>query len=463
LAYPSSFGFTKQRWEEPSRREIQTFPDIISFTNRPGKNNDMLDLFEALIREKGIGDPEGEIATAIQTWRKTREEQVRFTGHEVGQMESFLNRIAGSTRLSKIEKALRIGHAIDYKMRYEIQEAWDRSTKWRQSPGEIVGKIRGLDLSKYGSVIGEFGGESDYLVIVITQFHRGLGRNVEPEIIAAQREIAAIEDMLIDSGISNVLAVEGSDTKEIALELVEPPRAGNLVEYQDLLECSNDTNNPSINDLLAGSFGGSLWQEGFHRSVLHTFGVETPQVHDKAATFNLLARELVGVLRDLSFFGEGGDMPFGEAGEGQLESTFPKAGLIARLKTTLEASGAREDTLEQALQVLHQTWQSQEQLCFEDITAAAEEVQELMWRFSIDMRNLFFPLSLQQIRQNTLTNAIMFVVGVYHNQKELGEETPTLSDALLEYGISHIVVQPHTVQRILERTEHKPQLGNRRG
>jgi hypothetical protein len=306
-------------------------------------------------------------------------------------------------------------------------------------------------MGKYGQIVGEYSGKSDYLVIVIDQFHRGLSDTVAPEVIETQREIAAIEDLFIDHGIANVLAVEGSDTKEIALELAEPPRPKNLVDYRDFLSDASDPENPSINDLLAGYYGGGLWQEGHHRYSLHTFGVETPQVHDKAATFNLLTKELVGVLRDLAYFGDRNETFFDEESEGDYHGTFPKAGLLARLGNTLKTSGAGDSTVQQVMETLTQAWKSKEQLTSDDIIAAARTAQELMWELSINTRNLFFPVNIQQIRQNTLTNAIIFVVGVYHNQKHHPEEVSTLTEALLDYGISHIVIRPHTVQRILDR------------
>jgi hypothetical protein len=411
----------------------------------------MLDVFEALLKEKNILDPEGRIAGVIGAWRKTRGEKVRYTRHQVNQMINFFNRISACVELSAQEKANHIARALDYKMQYEIQEEWERKTEWIEAPEEIVSKIKKLDIGKYGQVVGEYPGKSDYLVIVIDQFHRGLSTAVAPEIIEAQREIAAIEDMLIDHGIANVLAVEGSDTKEIALELAEPPRPKNLVDYRDFLRDASDPENPSINDLLAGFYGGGLWQEGHHRYALHTFGVETPEVHDKAATFNLLTKELVGALRDLAYFGDREKAFFGEESEGDSDGTFPKAGLLARLERTLKTSGAGDVTVQQAMETLTQSWQTKEQLTSDDILAAARTAHKLMWELSINTRNLFFPVNIEQIRENTLTNAIIFVVGVYHNKKHHDEEVSTLTEALLDYGISHIVIRPHTVKRILDR------------
>jgi hypothetical protein len=288
------------------------------------------------------------------------------------------------------------------------------------------------------------------VVIVINQFHRGLNNVPEPELITVQREIAAIENAIIDQGISNVLALEGSDTKEIALELVEPHHIGPMVEFRDFLECSCITDNPHINDIIAGNYGANLWQEAHLRSVLHTFGVETPIVHDKAAAFNLLTKELIGVVQDLSYFGEGKNCFFGEDNNDGPEKTFPKTGLMTRLETTLKASGIGRGSIQQALQVLDQSWQTKLNLVKEDIILAAREVHTLMWEFSIDTRNMFFPINIKQIRHNTLTNAIILLVGVYHNQKASGQGIITLTDALLDYDISHVVIQPHSVQTILD-------------
>jgi hypothetical protein len=426
-------------------------PEVIHYTNRIGKHNDMLDVFEVLLREKRIMDPEAKISGTFDIWRRTPEAKVHFTRDEAIQVRNFLNRLSTCMKMSIQEKAENIARAIDYKMQYEIQEEWERANLWTESPEEIIAKLRDLDISKYGKIIGVYPANSEYIVIVVNQFHRGLSENVEAEVVTVQREIAAIENALIDGGISNVLALEGSDSKEIALELVEPPRAGHLVEFRHYLECVQDTNNPLINDILAGNYGASLWQEAFRRYIVHTFGVETPQVHDKAATFNLLAKELIGALRDLSFLGE---ESFAFAGEDEQEEcdnkTFPKTGLIRRLETTLKSSGAGNGTVQQAVNVLHQAWQSKTHITTEDLIQAANEVNDLAWEFSIATRNLFFPMSIEQIRANTLTNAIIFLVGVYHNRKEPEEDTFTLTDTLLDHNISHIVIQPHTVQAILD-------------
>jgi hypothetical protein len=130
--------------------------------------------------------------------------------------------------------------------------------------------------------------------------------------------------------------------------------------------------------------------------------------------------------------------------------TFPKTGLIRRLETTLKSSGAENGTIQQAVQVLHQAWQNKAHVTTEDLMLAANKIQELSWEFSIDTRNLFFPMSIEQIRANTLTNAIIFLVGVYHNQNGPEEKNVTLTDTFLDHNISHVVIQPHTVQAILD-------------
>jgi hypothetical protein len=237
-----------------------------------------------------------------------------------------------------------------------------------------------------------------------------------------------------------VLAIEGSESKEIAFELLEPPRPGNLVEYRDFLESTSDMNNPGIHDLLAGCYGGSLWQEGLRRDTLHTFGVETREIHDKAATYNLLTKELVGLLKDLSFFGEGE----------QSGRAFSKTPLISRLERALRASGSEAETVHHVLGFLEDVWEGKGPIHREDIIKAARKAHKRMWRFAIHARNRAFPVSIEQIRENTLTNAIMFVVGVYHNEKiEAG--MPTLTDRLLAHNISHIVFRPHAVQSLLDK------------
>lgn len=429
----------------------QVIPDVTQYTNRPGKNNDMLDVFEVLLEEERIEDPEERIAGTIEIWRGTPDVKVHFTTNEAIQVKNFLIRISTCTKMPIQQRAENIARAIDYKMHYEIQEEWERRTLWKASPEEIISKLKNLDISKYGRIIGVYPAKSEYVVIVINQFHHGLSENVEDEVVAVQREIAAIENALIDGGISNVLALEGSDSKEIALELMEPPRPGNLVEFRHYLECVEDSNDPLINDILAGNYGAGIWQEAFRRYLIHTFGVETPQVHDKAATFNLLAKELIGALRDLSFFGEERFAFVGE--EEQKESdnkTFPKTDLIRRLETTLMSSGAENGTIQQAVQVLDQTWQNKAHVTTEDLMHAANKIQDFAWEFSIDTRNLFFPMSIEQIRSNTLTNAIIFLVGVYHNQNIPEEKNITLTDAFLDHNITHVVIQPHTVQAILD-------------
>jgi hypothetical protein len=411
--------------------------------HKVGEKDGLLDFFEAVLKKEGFFDPIGVISNTIQAWRKAPHHMIYFTKHEADQMETLIDRVALCPSISDQEKAEWIARAIDYKIQYEIQEEWERRTEWVESPNEIFSKIRKLDISKYGKVIGEFPGNSSYVVIVINQIHRGLSEYVDPEIVATQREIAAIEDTLIDSGISNVLALEGSELKEIALELVEPPRVVNLVEYRDYLEVVSDAENPLINDLLAGYYGGSLWQEGYHRYLLHTFGAETPELHDKAAMLNLLTKELVGVMKDLSFFGE-------ELGRDPIRA-IPKAGLLARLEMTLKASGSSDATVKQGLEILKHAWQSREYVLEGDIIKAAREIHEMMWECSIHTRNLFFPQNIEQIWENTRTNAIIFVVGVYHNQKEPGEEISTLTETFLDHKISHVVIMPHTVQSILDK------------
>jgi hypothetical protein len=446
------FAEGNARYQAPPSRSEPVFPEVVHSTNKPGIRNDMLDVFEALLDGRKILDPEGRISVTLDIWRKTPEVEVHFTRDEANQVRSFLDHLCACPDSTAQERAENIARAIDYKMQYELQEAWERMHLWTASPEEIIARIRNLDISKYGRIIGVYPGSSKYVVIVINQFHRGLSENVEPEVVAVQREIAAIENALIDGGICNVLALEGSESKEIALELAEPPRAGQLVEFRHYLECIQDADNPLINDLLAGNYGASLWQEAFRRYVIHTFGVETPQVHDKAATFNLLAKELVGALRDLSFFGEEGFAFVGEAEQKNCtRKSFPKTGLIYRLETTLKSSGAASETVQQAVQVLDQAWQSQANITTKDLVRAANEVQDLAWEFSIGTRNLFFPLNIEQIRTNTLTNAIIFLVGVFHNRTGLEEEAFTLTDTFLDHNISHVVIQPHTVQAILDR------------
>jgi hypothetical protein len=418
------------------------FPEVIRYVHKVGEKDGLLDFFEAVLKEESFVDPTGVISNTMQAWRKAPKHIVYFTKHEADQMETLIDRVAQCQSISGQDKAEWIARAIDYKIQYEIQEEWERRKEWLESPNEIISKIRKLDISKYGKVVGEFQGNSSYVVIVINQIHRGLSEHVDPEIVATQREIAAIEDSLIDSGISNVLALEGSELKEIALELVEPPREVNLVEYRDYLEVVSDTENPLINDLLAGYYGGSLWQEGYHRYLLHTFGAETPELHDKAATLNLLTNELVSIMKDLSFFGE--------EVEGNPNRTIPKAGLLARLETTLKASGSRDTTVKQGLEILEQAWQSREYLMEDDIIKAAREIHGIMWECSIHTRNLFFPQNIEQIWENTRTNAIIFVVGVYHNQKEPGEEISTLTETFLDHKISHVIIMPNTVQSILD-------------
>jgi hypothetical protein len=441
-------------YQTPPNPTEHIFPEVIQSTNKPGMHNDMLDVFELLLGEKGVLDPEGRISVTLEVWRRTPEVDVHFTKDEAIQVRNFLNHLCTCMTLPNQERAESIARAIDYKMQYEIQEEWERRNLWTASPEEIIAQLAKLDISKYGRIIGVYPGTSKYVVIVINQFHRGLSENVEAEVVAVQREIAAIENALIDGGICNVLALEGSDSKEIALELAEPPRAGNLVEFRHYLECIQDADNPLINEILAGNYGASLWQEAFRRYVIHTFGVETPQVHDKAATFNLLAKELIGALRDLSFFGEEGFAFVGETEKRESDNkSFPKTGLIRRLETTLKSSGAGSETVQQAVQVLDQAWQSKAHITTEDLARAANEVRDLAWEFSIDTRNLFFPANIEQIRTNTLTNAIIFLVGVFHNRKVPEKEAFTLTDTFLDHNISHIVIQPHTVQAILDRQE----------
>lgn len=419
------------------------YPEVIRYVYRVGKKDGLLDFFQALLDKKGFVDPGGVISNMMQAWRKAPQHMVYFTKNEADQMERLFDRVALCQGIAPQEKTEWIARAIDYKIQYEIQEEWERRTEWIESPNEIISKIRKLDISQYGKVVGEFPGNSSYVVIVINQFHRGLTGPVDQEIVATQREIAAIEDTLIDNGISDVLALEGSELKEMALELVEPPRVVNLVEYRDYLELVGDTENPLINDLLAGYYGGSLWQEGYHRYLLHTFGAETPELHDKAATLNLLTKELIGVMKDLSFFGE--------EVEGDPKRAIPKAGLLARLKTTLKASGSSDATVKQVLEILKRAWRSTDFVVEGDIIKAAREIHEMMWKCSIQTRNFFFPQNIEQIWENTGTNAIIFVVGVYHNQKEPGEEISTLTETFLDHKISHVVIMPNTVQSILDR------------
>jgi hypothetical protein len=429
--------------QRSATRMKNNFPEVIRYVHRVGEKDGLLDFFQALLEKEDFLDSGGVISNMMQAWRKAPQHMVYFTKHEADQMETLIERVALCQGIAPQEKTEWIARAIDYKIQYEIQEEWERRTEWIESPNEIISKVRKLDISQYGKVIGEFPGNSSYVVIVINQFHRGLSESVDQEIVATQREIAAIEDTLIDNGISNVLALEGSELKEIALELVEPPRKVNLVEYQDYLEVVSDAENPLINDLLAGHYGGSLWQEGYHRYLLHTFGAETPELHDKAATFNLLTKELVGTIKDLSFFGE--------HVKGDPNGSIPKAGLLARLETTLKASGSSDATVEQGLEILRDAWQSREYLAEVDIIKAAREIHEIMWECSIHTRNLFFPQNIEQIWKNTHTNAIIFVVGVYHNQKEPGEAISTLTETFLDHKISHVVIMPHTVQSILDR------------
>jgi hypothetical protein len=122
---------------------------------------------------------------------------------------------------------------------------------------------------------------------------------------------------------------------------------------------------PSIHDLLAGCHGGSLWQEGLRRDTLHTFRLETREIHDKAATDNLLTKELVGLLQDLSFFGKG-------EGSGR---SFSKAPLLSRLVRALRAGGSEEEPVHRVLGFLEDLWEGKAPIHREEIIEAARKAR----------------------------------------------------------------------------------------
>jgi len=119
--------------------------------------------------KEGIVDSGGVISNMMQAWRKAPQHMVYFTQHEADQMETLIERVALCQGIAPQEKTEWIARAIDYKIQYEIQEEWEHRTEWIESPNEIISKVRTLDISQYGKVIGEFPGNSSYVVIVINQ------------------------------------------------------------------------------------------------------------------------------------------------------------------------------------------------------------------------------------------------------------------------------------------------------
>lgn len=392
----------------------------IANTNLEGEDKDMIDVFEEIFAENNLRKSIS-AKLAIREWRRsTKNDTIRWTEQEQEELRYHIGTGLGKEKIDSkdtIRKAEILIDIMEYKRRYEVQEAKDRKGMVK-STEQILKQIQKIDFGANVKIKDSYVGKSPYIVIIIPQKHTINSKGASADILEIQEHILGIQKKLNEEGLARYSGYEGFLFIEKSQEL---PR---YATYFDTPEIS-----PS-----------RYYEDQFEKEgglLVHSFGLENEISWDKssnAANCYEISNEFYKEIQTEMYLGD----------------------ILMSVEQYLKIAA---DTLSQKEKVTNKAayvrFVEQLEILTKDkpfITTSTH--LEIMQYFkdefvkkTLNLRNYVAVQHIEDLYKNTLAKVYVVKFGALHIfEKDSYEIQKTIPQILLEKDISYIVLQPTQLQ-----------------